>query len=369
MVWREISDIKNVSIPTEENMKSIENTRLYQEIHQEPDVIRKLIGKPQDAIRSLAKEIKDRKIKHVFIAARGTSDNAGRYAKYLLGAHNHLLVSLATPSLFTIYEQTPVLSDCLVLGISQSGKSPDIVSVLAEGKKQGALTAAITNYPESDLGKAADIVLDLQAGEELSLAATKTYIAELTSIAILSTELSGSEQHWQDLQNLPALFDKGFINESYIDNLVERYRYITHCVVISRGFNYSSAFEFSLKMKELTYTIAEPYSSADFVHGPIALVDRGFPVFIMAPSGKMEKEMQALAEKVQKRQAEVVMVSDHADLLDLTDHKIELPSGVPEWLSPISAILPAQMFAMYLAQTRGFDIDNPRGLNKVTETW
>ncbi|MDY6867286.1 MAG: SIS domain-containing protein [Chloroflexota bacterium] len=350
-------------------MKSIESTRLYKEIHQEPEVLRTLIEKPQDAILALAKEIQDRKIKQVFIAARGTSDNAGRYAKYLLGAHNHLVVSLATPSLFTIYEQTPDLSDCLVLGISQSGKSPDIVSVLTEGKKQGALTAALTNYPKSDLANAADIVLTLQAGEELSLAATKTYIAELTSLSILSTELSGSEQYQQDLQNLPDLFEKGFENEAYIDNLAERYRYMTHCVVIGRGFNYASAFEFSLKMKELTYTIAESYSSADFLHGPVALVDQGFPVFIIAPSGKMEKEMQALAEKVQKRQAEVVMFSDHPDLLNIADHKIALPIGVPEWLSPISAILPAQMFAMYLAQTRGFDIDNPRGLNKVTETW
>jgi glutamine---fructose-6-phosphate transaminase (isomerizing) len=350
-------------------MIAIENSRLYNEIHQEPDIIRNLIEKPQDAIRVLANEIKARDIKHIFIAARGTSDNAGRYAKYLLGAHNHMVVSLATPSLFTIYDQTPDVSDCLVLGISQSGKSPDIVSVLTEGKKQGALIAALTNYPESDLGKAADIVLDLQAGEERSLAATKTYIAQLTSLAILSTVLSDSEQYRQDLQALPDLFEKGFENETYIDNLAERYRYMTHCVVIGRGFNYASAFEFSLKMKELTYTIAEPYSSADFLHGPVALVDRGFPVFIIAPSGKMEKEMRSLAEKVQKRQAEVVMISDDAGLLDMADHKIELPTNVPEWISPISAILPTQMFAMYLAQSRGFDVDNPRGLNKVTETW
>jgi glucosamine--fructose-6-phosphate aminotransferase (isomerizing) len=350
-------------------MKSIENTHLYKEIHQEPDIIRKLIEKPQPAIESLAKEIKSRKIRHVFIAARGTSDNAGRYAKYILGAHNHLVVSLAAPSLFTIYKQAPDLSDCLVMGISQSGKSPDIVSVLAEGKKQGALTTALTNYPDSDLSQAADIVLDLQAGEEQSLAATKTYIAELTTLAILSTELSGEAQFKQDLQDLSELFEKGFEGETYIDNLAERYRYMTHCVVIGRGYNYASAFEFSLKMKELTYTIAEPYSSADFLHGPVALVDRGFPVFIIAPSGKMKEEIKSLTEKVQKRQAEVVMVSDHVDLLPLADHKIELPSGIPEWLSPISAILPTQMFAMYLAQTRGFDVDNPRGLNKVTETW
>jgi len=350
-------------------MKNIKNTRLYQEIHQEADIIQKLINKPQSAIKKLAEEMRNRKIKQIFIAARGTSDNAGRYAKYLMGAHDHMVVSLATPSLFTIYRQTPDLSDCLVLGISQSGKSPDIVSVLAKGKQQGALTAAFTNTSQSDLGNKADIVVDLKAGEETSLAATKTYIAELISLAILSTILNGSEQYKQDLQNLPDLFINGFDNESAIDSLAERYRYMRHCAVIGRGYNYASAFEFSLKLKELTYTIAEPYSSADFLHGPVALVDRGFPVFVIAPSGKMEGEMKALVEKIQRRQAEVVMISDHPDLLSLADHTIKLPVGVPEWLSPITAILPAQMFAMYLAHTRNFDVDNPRGLSKVTETW
>lgn len=350
-------------------MTSIENTHLYQEIHQQPEVIRNLVSQPQKDIKRLAGIIRSRGIQHVFIAARGTSDNAGRYAKYLLGAHNGMVVSLATPSLFTIYQQPPNLSDSLVLGISQSGKSPDIVSVLAEGKRQGALTVAITNYPHSDLGNAAEIVLDLQAGEEVSLAATKTYTAQLASLALLSAELDPSQVFSQDLASLPNQLEKVFENEAHIDNLAERYRYMSHCVVIGRGFNYASAFEFSLKLKELTYTIAEPYSSADFLHGPVALVDRGFAVFVIAPHGEMIPEMKALVEKVQKREAEVVMVSDRKELLDMADHRLTLPAGIPEWLSPIPAILPAQMFAMYLAHTRGFDVDNPRGLNKVTETW
>jgi glucosamine--fructose-6-phosphate aminotransferase (isomerizing) len=176
-------------------MSDITETRLYQEIHQEPQVIRNLVSKPQDAIKALAIEIIARKINHVFIAARGTSDNAGRYANYLLGAHNHIVVSLATPSLFTIYNQTPDLTDCLVLGISQSGKSPDLISVLDEGKRQGALTVAITNDPHSELAQSAQFVLDLQAGEETSLAASKTYIAELTTLAILSSELDPSDKY------------------------------------------------------------------------------------------------------------------------------------------------------------------------------
>lgn len=350
-------------------MKPIDTTHLYREIHEQPAVIENLVSQPQQAIIDLAAEMQSRQIRQIFIAARGTSDNAGRYAKYLLGAHNRCVVSLATPSLFTIYQRPPDLANTLVLGISQSGKSPDIVSVIKEGQKQGALTAAITNVPGSDLGKAAHIVLDLQAGEEISLAATKTYTAQLTSLAILSTLLNPSDPYSRDLQNLPDQVRKVFDYEPEIDNLAERYRYMTHCVVIGRGYNYASAFEFSLKMKELTYTIAEPYSSADFLHGPVALVDRGFPAFVIAPDGKMTPEIKALMARVQQRQAEVVLISDHEGLRQAADHKIPLPAGVPEWLSPITAIIPAQMFAMYLAHTRDFDVDQPRGLNKVTETW
>lgn len=350
-------------------MGQIQETHLYKEIHQQPDVIRRLINDQGDVISALADNLTSRKIRHIFIAARGTSDNAGRYAKYLLGAHNRLVISLASPSLFTIYKQPPDLSDSLVLGISQSGKSPDIVSVLKEGERQGALTAAITNVPDSDLGQAAQYVIDLQAGEEISLAATKTYTAQLTTLAILSTKLLPENAYQQDLTQLPDHIAEVFAVELHINDLAERYRYMSHCVVIGRGFNYASAFEFSLKMKELTYTIAEPYSSADFLHGPVALVDRGFPTFVIAPDGVMSSKMKALIEKVLLRDAEVIVFSDQNNLLRMSPHNVQLPGGVPEWLSPISAIIPGQMFAMYLAHARGFDVDNPRGLRKVTETW
>lgn len=350
-------------------MEPIQNTRLFLEIHQEPEIIRNLVTHPQDSIKDLADQIRSRGIHHVIIAARGTSDNAGRYAQYLLGAHNQLVVGLTTPSLFTIYDQPPHLSDSLVIGISQSGKSPDIVSVLEEGHRQGALTAAITNQPDSDLGNAADIILDLKAGKELSLAATKTYTAQLTLLALLSAELNSTDKLKKELSALPDQLEKSFADEDIVKSLAERYRYMTHCVVIGRGFNYATAFELSLKIKELTYTIAEPYSSADFLHGPVALIDRGFPTFVIAPSGKMLPEMKALIEKVRDRQAEVIVFSDQEEFLALGDRKISLPVGVPEWLSPITAIPPGQLFAMYLSHTRKINVDNPRGLSKVTETW
>lgn len=350
-------------------MISILKSYLYQEIHQQPDVINRILTQPQDAISELAQQIRARGIEHIYIAARGTSDNAARYAQYLLGAHNQMVISLASPSLFTLYRQPPNLTNTLVVGISQSGQSPDIVSVLEEGKKQGALTAAITNTADSALGNIADITLDLQAGEERSLAATKTFTAQIASLARLSVELNPTEELRRDLAELANGFDQVFQSEEPISQLVERYRYMAQCVVISRGFNFATACEFAIKMKELTYIPTDPYSSADFHHGPFALIDRGYPVFLIAPSGLLVSEFKALVEKLQQRAAEVIMISDHPDLLALTEHTIVLPNTVPEWLSPLTTIVPGQLFAMYLAHTRGIDFDKPRGLNKVTETW
>ncbi len=346
----------------------IEQTHLYQEIHEQPAAVARLLQENQEVIKALAAEIRRRDISHVMIAARGTSDNAARYAKYLFGAHNRLPVALATPSLFTIYRQPPLFGNALVLGISQSGKSPDIVSVLAEARRQGALTAAITNIPGSDLARTADFVLPLHAGEELAVAATKTYTTELAAIALLSTLLGGDAQRLEQLMQMPDRMAQVFEIEQDIPRVAERYRYLSACVTVGRGYNYATAFELALKLKELTYTVVEPYSSADFLHGPLALVQHGFPVIVIAPSGKMLPEMREFMATVKGRQAELLIISD--DDATLADARIplRLPEGAPEWLSPLITILPGQLLAMYLAAARDYDIDQPRGIHKVTET-
>ncbi len=346
----------------------IEQTHLYQEIHEQPAAVARLLQENQEVIKALAAEIRRRDISHVMIAARGTSDNAARYAKYLFGAHNRLPVALATPSLFTIYRQPPLFGNALVLGISQSGKSPDIVSVLAEARRQGALTAAITNIPGSDLARTADFVLPLHAGEELAVAATKTYTTELAAIALLSTLLGGDAQRLEQLMQMPDRMAQVFEIEQDIPRVAERYRYLSACVTVGRGYNYATAFELALKLKELTYTVVEPYSSADFLHGPLALVQHGFPVIVIAPSGKMLPEMREFMATVKGRQAELLIISD--DDATLADARIplRLPEGAPEWLSPLITILSGQLLAMYLAAARDYDIDQPRGIHKVTET-
>ncbi len=346
----------------------LEHTHLYQEIHEQPQAVARLLQANQDVTAALVAQIQQRHIGHVMIAARGTSDNAARYAKYLFGAHNHLPVNLATPSLYTIYRQPPQFGNALVLGISQSGKSPDIVSVLAEARGQGALTAAITNRPHSDLAQVADFVLPLHAGEERAVAATKTYTTELAAIALLSTLLGGDEQRLQALMQMPERMAQVFQIEQDIPRVAERYRYLSACVTVGRGYNYATAFELALKLKELTYTVVEPYSSADFLHGPLALVQHGFPVIVIAPTGKMLPEMQAFMATVKGRQAELLVVSDDARALADARIPLRLPAGAPEWLSPLITIMPGQLLAMYLAATRDYDIDQPRAIHKVTET-
>jgi glucosamine--fructose-6-phosphate aminotransferase (isomerizing) len=261
------------------------------------------------------------------------------------------------------------LNNALVVGVSQSGQSPDIVSVLEEGRKQGCLTLAITNIPDSPLASAAEFVLDIQAGPEKAVAATKTYTAELMAIAMISAALNNSNERWGELASVSNWAEQTLALDQQIAQMTQRYRYMNQCVSLGRGFNYATAFEWALKLKELTYLIAEPYSSADFQHGPIAMVEGGFPVLSVAPSGKVHESMRDMLTRLRRdRNAELVVISDDAETLKLAQSPIELPLNIPEWLTPIVSIIPAQLFACHLTEVKGYDPDAPRNLTKVTET-
>ena len=349
-------------------MTPLKETHLYREIHQQPDVLRRLLDEEEATAHALADLVRGRAIDHVVIAARGTSDNAGRYAQYVLGATNGLSVGLAAPSLFTLYQRPPRFGHALVLGISQSGQSPDRVAGLAEARRQGALTAVLTNRPDSPLAEQGDVVLNLQAGEERAVAATKTYTAELAAVALLSVALSGAADDRAALWAVPDAVAATLTMNETIAAVAPRYRYMSRCVVIGRGYNYATAFETALKLKELTYTIVEPYSSADFLHGPLAMLEPGFPVIVVAPSGVMAGEAVGFIRTLRERQAEVIAISDDADVLAGARVPLALPAAAPEWLSPLTAIVPGQLLALHLAHSRDFDIDAPRAIRKVTET-
>lgn len=340
---------------------------LEQEIAEQPQVLTALWERGRAEVAAVAKAIRERDPRYVVIAARGTSDNAARYGQYLFGAHNRLPVALATPSLFTLYGSPPRLTDALVLGISQSGQSPDIVAVVAEARRQGALTVALTNDPASPLAAAAQHVLSLHAGEERSLAATKTYTAQLYTLALLSATLAEDEGRLRQAAMLPQAAAL-VLAESKAKALAERYRYMQSCVIIGRGYNYATAYELALKLKELTYVLAEPYSPADFLHGPVALVEHGFPVFAIAPGGAVLEEMVNFLRQLKAREAELVVISNCTESLALAHTPLPIPAAVPEWLSPIVAIIPGQLFALGLTLAKGYEPDHPRGLHKVTLT-
>jgi glucosamine--fructose-6-phosphate aminotransferase (isomerizing) len=308
----------------------------------------------------------------VVVAARGTSDHAAIYAQYLLGVRNRLSVGLATPSIVSLYGAEPRVERSLVIGISQSGASPDIVGVVEAAARQGAPTLAITNDPTSPLARVADHVLELAAGPERAVAATKTYTTSLLAIARLSLALDPDDEGAAALASVPEAMSNALAADDEVGaiagGLAARPGGFERCVVVGRGFEYATAREWALKLKELGQVFADPYSSADFRHGPIALVQPGIPVLVVAPSGAAEAGQLELLADLRSRSVETAVLSDVASTRDLGTWSIPIPAPVPEWLRPVVSILPAQLFARHMTIARGLDPDAPRYISKVTRT-
>ncbi len=337
---------------------------LEQEIRSQPDVLARLLDRELVRVLEIGKNLPA--FNYALIAARGTSDHAANYAKYAWAARAGYPVALATPSLYTLYRKPPRMDGALVVGVSQSGQSPDIVSVVEEGKRQGRPTLAITNDGNSPLAAAADHVIELHAGAEKSVAATKTYTAQLAVMAMLSASLAGDGA--DDLRQLPEAVAATLAGSDGVAARAERYRYMDDCVIVGRGYNLATAFELALKLKELTYSMTTSYSSADFRHGPSATVTDGSPVTLIMPRGETFDDMLSLAQDLKARSAELLVISDDPSVGSLATTSLPLASSVPEWLSPITAIVPGQLLALYLTLAKGFDPDTPRGLKKVTLT-
>jgi glucosamine--fructose-6-phosphate aminotransferase (isomerizing) len=342
---------------------------LFQEIAEQPERLRGLLTDGADEVEEVARALRRRPVRHVVIAARGSSDNAARYAQYVFGAFNRLTITLATPSLFTRYGAPPRMEDALVVGISQSGQSPDLVAVVEEGRRQGCPTLAITNAPGSPLTTVADHTLLLRAGPERSVAATKTYTAQLLSLAMLSVAAAGDAKRKDELQAVPEQVSAALATgEGALAAAAATLAGAGHGVVIGRGFNYATAFEIALKAKELAYFAAEPYSAADFQHGPVALIDTGFAAIVVNVRGAVSAEVEESLRAMAERGARSVVLSNLDSSLALASAPLQLPAGIPEWLSPIAAVVPGQLLAFHLSRQRGFDPDQPRGLSKVTRT-
>jgi glucosamine--fructose-6-phosphate aminotransferase (isomerizing) len=327
------------------------------EIGEQPAVVARLLEAESGAIAAAAEEIRARRPRYVVIAARGSSDNAARYAQHLFGRFCRLPVALATPSLHTLYHAPPRYDDALVIGISQSGASPDIVSVVAEA--EGAVTVAVTNDAGSDLAGAARHVVRLHAGDEASVAATKTYTGSLAALAALVAAVAGDQAQRDELAAVPDALAR------QLERPVEAPPW-RRLAVLGRGANYGTAFEAALKLKELGGALAEPYSPADFMHGPIAVIEPGYPVLGFAVAGPaLAGDVEAL-DAVRARGGVPTIVTD-ADVAAPGEAVLPL-EPVPEWLSPLVAVVPAQRLAVAAAEAAGVDADRPFGLEKVTRT-
>jgi glucosamine--fructose-6-phosphate aminotransferase (isomerizing) len=314
----------------------VEDTFLSREILDQPDVIRLLLSNEIENVRRIADAIRRRSPHFAMFVARGSSDNAARYGQYIFGVTSRLPVALATPSLYTLYGAPPRLQDAFVLAISQSGQSPDIVSVIEEGRRQSANTVAITNDLQSPLATAAEHMISLHAGKEQSVAATKTYTASLFALAMLSTLLADDQDGLVALHSVPDFISQVIKTASDTIKAAERYRYMEACVVLSRGYNYATAFEIAL----------------------LAVV----------PEGALADELVDFLSQLNERGAELVVISSHPDALALARTPLPIPAGIPEWLSPIVTVVQGQLFALGLTLAKGFDPDHPRGLHKVTLT-
>jgi glucosamine--fructose-6-phosphate aminotransferase (isomerizing) len=343
-------------------------SHLLTEIRAQPGILRDLIDAERANIATIARAVTARNPRFVLLAARGSSDNAARYGQYLFGAANRLPVALATPSLYTLYGQPPHIPDALVIAISQSGQSPDIVSVIETGRAQGALTLALTNDPGSPVARAAEHVIHLHAGAEQAVAATKTYTTSLLAIAMLSAALNDDTARAAQIDRVPAWVDAVVSDAGSTIDASLRYTFMDACVVLSRGYNYATAYEVALKLKELTYVLAEPYSSADFQHGPVALVEQGFPVLAVVPQGPLIGELMTFIADLKMRGADLTIISGDDAALRTAQTPLPVPAGIPEWLSPIVAVVRGQLFALGLTLARGYDPDHPRGIRKITLT-
>ena len=338
------------------------------EIGEQPEVALRMLRESRDTVSAIGARIHEVRPRGYVIAARGSSDHAALYAKYLFGVRNRALVALAAPSLFTHYAKPPHLEGQCVIGISQSGASPDVVSVLEEARRQGALTVAISNDAGSPLGKAAEYVISLGAGPERSVPASKTYTASLLALALISQAVDEDAAFEAALSMVPQAMARALEMDSSLERLAGPLN-AARAIVLGRGFNFSTAEELALKLMETSYVMARAWSVADFEHGPIAVVEAGIPIVVVDGGGAMATSMESIRERVGARGCAVVQLVDGMIRDADPSTTVQVASGLPEELTPISLTVLAQLLAHHVAVVRGFDPDSPREIKKVTRTW
>jgi glucosamine--fructose-6-phosphate aminotransferase (isomerizing) len=340
---------------------------MLSEIAEQPAALERTVSEERSKVRKLGHILKTRDIDLIVLVARGSSDNAALFGRYLLEITTGIPVSLSAPSVHTIYNAKLKLDHALVVGVSQSGEGEDINRVLENARQCGAYTVGITNEPNSSMTDLVDETLLTHGGRERSVAATKTFTGQMLLFYMLAAELAHDGRPIR-YEAIPEFVTKALEQQEAIAELVQRYVFMENCVVVGRGLAYANAYELALKLMETCYVVAERFSSADFLHGPLAMVERHFPVILFAPPGEMLPGVKGLIERLRELHAETLSITSDGDAASLCTRSIMMPREIDEFLAPIPYIVPGQLFAALLAEAKGLNPDAPRSLSKVTRT-
>lgn len=340
---------------------------MMEEILEQPRSLARTLEAERAHASDFRRFARRRNFRLVLLVARGTSDNAAILGRYLLELTCGIPAALAAPSLHSLYHVRVDLRGVLVVGISQSGKGPDINLVLKAARQQGAYTVAITNQARSPMTRVADEVFLVRAGPQRSVAATKTYTGQLMILYLLASAL-GTGVTLSGLSEIPDRVARTLELAPQVSELVPHFRAMHRCAVVARGLNYANAFELGLKLMETCYVVAERFSAADFLHGPIAMIERNFPVVLLNPPGRAFAGLMRLAERLRRMRADTLVISSEQARIPARVHALRVPGKIPEIYSPIPYIVPGQLFAAQLAEAKGLDPDNPRSLRIVTQT-
>lgn len=338
---------------------------MLEEIREQPGVLERTLAAERPRYTEIRSRFAKLDIDMIVIAARGSSDNAALFGRYLLEVATGIPVSLSAPAVFTLYDGRPKLDRALVIGVSQSGEGPDVNCVVKRARESGALTLAITNDGGSTLAGLADEVFLIHAGREKSVAATKTYTGQLLHFYMLAEALGAIVD---DIDSIADRVRAVLALDAHIEEIAQRYAFMENCVVVGRGYNYGNAFELGLKLMETCYVVAERFSTADFHHGPVAVVERRFPVILFAPGGRTKPGSVELLTLLNELGADSLAITNDAEVAELATVAIMIAEPTIELLTPIPFIIPAQLFAAYLAEAKGLDPDSPRSLSKITKT-
>ncbi len=340
---------------------------MLQEIAEQPAALERTIAEERVKIARLGESLKQRDIDLIVLVARGSSDNAALFGRYLLEIATGIPVSLSAPSVHTLYGAKLNLKRALVIGVSQSGEGEDINRVLENARSGGAVTVGITNEPQSEMVQLVDETLLMHGGKERSVAATKTFTGQMMLFCMLAAALA-KDGFKIDYDRIPEFSTRALEQKPAVVELVQRYVFMENCVVVGRGLAYANAYEFALKLMETCYVVAERFSSADFLHGPVAMIERHFPVMLFAPPGVMLDGTKDLIRRLQELRADTLALTGDIETATMCTRSIIMPRDIDEFLAPIPYIIPAQLFAALLAEAKGLDPDKPRSLSKVTRT-